>query len=68
MLLPLGGVSAIDAPGEPFHDAAADAALFDAIRRTLVETGRRKLLEFPHNINDPAFAAALVDNFREIAA
>ena len=31
-LLPLHGVSAIDAPGKPFHDPAADAALFAAIR------------------------------------
>ncbi len=32
LLLPLGGVSAIDAPGQPFHDAQANAELFDAIR------------------------------------
>ena len=31
-LLPLRGVSAIDAAGQPFHDADADAALFAAIR------------------------------------
>ena len=32
-LLPLGGrPSAIDAPGMPFHDPAADEALFAAIR------------------------------------
>ena len=28
-LLPEGGVSALDAPGKPFHDPGADAALFD---------------------------------------
>ena len=31
-LLPLKGVSAIDAAGQPFHDPEADAALFSAIR------------------------------------
>ncbi len=28
VMLPLGGVSALDAPGMPFHDPEADAALF----------------------------------------
>ena len=32
LFLPLGGVSRVDAPGQPFHDAEADAALFDALR------------------------------------
>jgi uncharacterized protein (UPF0261 family) len=66
-LLPLGGVSAIDAPGKPFHDPEADAALFAAIRATLVQTPRRRLVELPHNINDPDFAAAVVQHYREIA-
>jgi len=66
-LLPLGGVSAIDVPGAPFHDPEADAALFAAIRATLVQTPRRRLVELPHAINDPAFAAALVQHFREVA-
>jgi len=28
-LIPEGGVSAIDRPGQPFHDPDADRALFD---------------------------------------
>ncbi len=67
-LLPLGGVSAIDAPDQPFHDPAADAALFAAIRATFREGPQRKLVELPHHINSPEFAAALVANFREIAS
>ena len=67
-LLPLGGVSAIDAPGMPFHDPEADAALFAAVRSTLRQTADRRLVELPHNLNDPAFAAALVQAFRDIAA
>ena len=31
-LIPEGGVSALDAPGKPFHDPAADAALFERAR------------------------------------
>jgi uncharacterized protein (UPF0261 family) len=67
-LLPLGGVSAIDAPGMPFHDPEADAALFAAVRGALRQTADRRLVEVPLNLNDPAFAAALVRAFREIAA
>jgi uncharacterized protein (UPF0261 family) len=66
-VLPLGGVSAVDAPGMPFHDPAADEALFTAIRSTFVQTPRRRLIETPHHINEPAFARALADQFREIA-
>lgn len=65
-LLPLGGVSAIDAPGEPFHDPDADAALFDALRRTVRESPRRRLVEVPHHINDPAFAACVLEQFAEV--
>ena len=67
-LLPLGGVSAIDAPGMPFHDPEADAALFAAVRGTLRQTADRRLVELPHDLNDSAFAAALVQAFRDIAA
>jgi uncharacterized protein (UPF0261 family) len=66
-LLPLGGVSAIDAPGKPFFDPEADQALFEAIRSAFQATPRRRLIEAPHAINDPAFAALLVEAFREIA-
>ena len=42
-LLPLGGVSALDAPGQPFWDPAADAALFETLTAELAQTDRRKL-------------------------
>ncbi|WP_457093540.1 Tm-1-like ATP-binding domain-containing protein [Microvirga sp. P5_D2] len=67
LLLPLGGVSAIDAPGMPFYDPEANEALFSAIRRTFNRSDRRQLIELPYNINDPGFAAAIIQNFREIA-
>jgi uncharacterized protein (UPF0261 family)/ABC-type branched-subunit amino acid transport system ATPase component len=67
-LIPEGGLSGIDAPGQPFHDPAADRALFAAIEQTLRPTANRKLVRLPHHINHPAFSRALADNFREIAA
>jgi uncharacterized protein (UPF0261 family)/ABC-type branched-subunit amino acid transport system ATPase component len=66
-LIPEGGVSLLDAPGRPFHDPAADRALFSAIERQFRPAANRRLIRLPNNINDPAFARALVANFREIA-
>ena len=65
-LLPLKGVSAIDAAGQPFHDAEADAALFAAIREGWVPVRNRKLIEVDAHINDPAFAAEAVKQFKAI--
>jgi uncharacterized protein (UPF0261 family) len=59
VLLPLGGVSAIDAPGAVFHDPAADAALFAALRAHLAP--HVTVREIEAHINDPEFAAALAD-------
>ncbi len=65
-LIPEGGVSLIDAPGKPFHDPAADAALFRALEETVRPTANRKLIRLPYAINDPAFAEALVKAFGEV--
>ena len=65
-LIPEGGVSALDAPGQPFHAPDADAALFDAIAGTLRETPTRRLIRLPHHINDPAFARAAADALDKI--
>jgi uncharacterized protein (UPF0261 family) len=66
-LLPLKGVSAIDAEGQPFHDPAADAALFDGIRTGWERAKNRKLIELDLHINDPAFAAAAVAALGEVS-
>jgi uncharacterized protein (UPF0261 family) len=65
-LLPLGGVSAIDQAGKPFHDPASDAALFAAIRAAWKPAPNRSLVEVDAHINDPAFAEAAVHAFRDI--
>ena len=65
-LLPEGGVSALDAPGQPFHDQAADAALFRALEQTVRLTSSRQLIRVPHHINEPQFATALVEAFRAL--
>ncbi|KAF0093063.1 MAG: hypothetical protein E1N59_3192 [Puniceicoccaceae bacterium 5H] len=59
ILLPLKGVSMLDAPGEMFWDPEADAACFDAIREYL-KPGI-PLRELDLNINDPEFARAAAE-------
>ena len=59
-LIPEGGVSAIDKPGQPFHDPEADRVLFSAIEQHFRGGVERKLVRVPHHINDDAFADALV--------
>jgi uncharacterized protein (UPF0261 family) len=65
-LLPMGGISALDAPDQPFWDPAADAALFDTLAADLQQTDRRKLLRLPYHINDSQFAQAAVKEFLKI--
>ncbi len=55
VLLPLRGISVISAEGGPFHDPAADKALFDALRQSL--RPGISLLEVDAAINAPEFAA-----------
>lgn len=66
-LIPEGGVSALDAPGQAFWDPEADAALFAALQANVVQTPQRRLVRVPCHINDPLFAATAVDHFLEIA-
>jgi uncharacterized protein (UPF0261 family) len=64
--LPEGGVSALDAPGQPFWDPEADAALFRALDRTVRQTSNRQLIRLKRNINEGEFAVAIVAAFRSL--
>jgi uncharacterized protein (UPF0261 family) len=59
LFVPLAGVSMIDAPGQPFFDAEADAALFEALRSGVGPNV--ELIEMDCNVNDDAFADAMVE-------
>ena len=64
LFVPLGGVSALDAPGMPFHDPAADEACFAAMAGAVdgaVETERLDV-----NINDPSFGRAMADRLHRM--
>ncbi|MBZ9809598.1 MULTISPECIES: Tm-1-like ATP-binding domain-containing protein [unclassified Mesorhizobium] len=66
-LIPEKGVSALDIEGGAFFDPQADAALFEAIERTIKPNATRRLTRLPLHINDPRFAKAAVAAFLEIA-
>jgi uncharacterized protein (UPF0261 family) len=67
-LVPEGGVSAIDKPGQPFHDPEADRALFAALEERFRASAEKKLVRLPNHINDEAFIEALVAAWREVAS
>ena len=56
VLLPLRGLSALDAEGQPFHDPTANAALFQSLRNWICPS--ELLVEHDLHINDIAFATA----------
>jgi uncharacterized protein (UPF0261 family) len=59
VFIPLRGVSMIDHDGQPFHDPAADAALFQSLRSNL--RAGIAVHERDAHINDPEFAHAMAD-------
>ena len=65
-LIPEEGLSALDAPGQPFFDREADEALFNAIEATVRKSDSRIVRRLPFHINDPDFGFALVQSFLEV--
>lgn len=59
LLLPLAGVSTIDAEGQPFRDPGADEALFEALRSHVGENV--EVVEVDAHINDPRFAQVVAE-------
>lgn len=58
LYLPTRGVSAIDVDGGPFRDAAADDALFAALREGLAGSDV-EIIELDQAVNDEGFGAAM---------
>ena len=59
-LIPEGGVSALDAPGQPFWWPEADAALFDAITQHTHQTPQRRIVRVAAHINEARFIDLVV--------
>ncbi|BDS06617.1 hypothetical protein NT6N_16570 [Oceaniferula spumae] len=64
ILIPLKTVSVISAEGQPFHDAEADAALFNAIR----EHAKVEVIDYNEEINSEVFAKAAAGKLLELIA
>ena len=64
VMIPRQAISVISAAGQPFHDAAADEALFGALRGH----SRQPVEEFDLEINDPAFARACAEKLLSLMA
>lgn len=64
VLVPLRGVSAIDAEGKPFWWPEADQALFQSLR--LWMSPQVRLIELDLHINDPEFAATVARTLLEM--
>ncbi|MCV3207525.1 Tm-1-like ATP-binding domain-containing protein [Mesorhizobium sp. YC-39] len=67
-LIPEKGVSALDIEGGAFFNPQADAALFEAIERTIRPNANRHVTRLPLHINDPEFAGAAVAAFLNITS
>jgi uncharacterized protein (UPF0261 family) len=63
-VMPLGGVSAIDRKGQPFHDPVADGAFLMSLKHSL--SPRVGLTEVDAHINDPLFADKCVKLLLEL--
>jgi len=66
VLLPKQAISVISAPGQKFHDLAADQALFDAIKTHLRKD--IEVLEMDCAINDAPFAEACARTLLKLMA
>jgi len=62
ILLPLKAISVISAAGQPFHDEAADMALFGAIKTN----STHPVIEIEQEINSSEFARACAEKLMEL--
>lgn len=66
LFVPEGGLSALDAPGQAFHDPAANQALFDTLEQHFQRTPVHHMVRLPFHINDPQFAEAVAQQVRSL--
>jgi uncharacterized protein (UPF0261 family) len=64
LFVPLKGVSMIATDGGPFHDPAADDALFASLREGI--GSNVEVHELDLDVNDPAFADAMANRLHEM--
>jgi len=65
LIIPRGGVSALDAAGQAFWDEEADSRLFGAVIGQVAGTAV-EVIDYPGNINDPELARRAADALHEL--
>lgn len=65
LMLPLKGVSMIDAPGQPFYGAEEDQMLFSTLKKH-IDRAVVELIEIDTDINDQKFAIAAAKKLIEL--
>ena len=66
LLIPRQGLSALDAPGMPFHQPDANLALFTALHQGLANHPWVAIKDCDLHINDPAFAHQAADTLTRL--
>lgn len=65
LVLPRGGVSVIAKEDGPFHDAAADDALFEALDNEVLKS-KIQIINDKRDINNPDFAVKIADHLARL--
>lgn len=65
VILPTGGVSMIDVPGQAFWDPEVDEVLFSTLEEELRDSGI-PIVRDDRQINDPGFAVAAAEMLRQL--
>ena len=65
-LIPTGGISAIDQPGQAFYEPQAKEALFESLETTFVPAADRRLERVDAHINDAAFAEIVMEKLAQV--
>jgi uncharacterized protein (UPF0261 family) len=60
-IIPEGGFSALDAPGQPFFDPKARQAFAEGLESVVLQTSQRRIIKTPHHINAPEFTALVIE-------
>lgn len=65
LIVPRGGVSAIDVPGQPFHDPLADEALFDAVIGAVAGSAV-EVIEVDTDVNNAELARSAAEKLHQL--
>ena len=68
VMIPELGLSALDAPGQAFHDPTTNAVLFDELEEQLKNCDACRIVRVPQHINDREFAESVVKQYTTLAS